>query len=95
VRRDEADAIVAVLCGVLYLLMLSRLWDVASSYRRGLVRERKLLAAMGCQYGQGYLLSVPVEAAQAEELLSRGLGLAPSYPGSGRRPPGRSSLPDL
>ena len=44
-NRDEADAVVAVLCGVLYLLMLSRLWDVASSHRRGLVRERTLRMA--------------------------------------------------
>jgi hypothetical protein len=35
---------------------------------------------MGCQYGQGYLLSAPVEAAQAEEVLSRGLGLARAIP---------------
>src|SRR5579863_9072202 len=44
-NRDEGDAVVAVLCGVLYLLMLSRLWDVASSHRRGLVRERTLRMA--------------------------------------------------
>ena len=44
-RRDEGDAVVAVLCGVLYLLMLSRLWDVASSHRRGLLRERTLRMA--------------------------------------------------
>src|SRR5580658_545890 len=44
-HRDAGEAIVAVLCGVLYLLMLSRLWDVASSHRRGLVRERTLRIA--------------------------------------------------
>jgi hypothetical protein len=44
-HHDEEDAVVAVLCGVLYLLMLSRLWDVASSHRRGLVRERTLRTA--------------------------------------------------
>jgi len=43
--RDASDAVVAVVCGVLYLLMLSRLWDVASSHRRGLVRERTLRMA--------------------------------------------------
>ncbi len=57
--------------------------------------ERELLAGMGCQYGQGYLLSVPLEAAQAEELLSLGLGLAPELPRQRRRPPDRSYLTDL
>jgi diguanylate cyclase (GGDEF)-like protein len=59
--------------------------------------ERELLAGMGCQYGQGYLLSVPLEAAQAKELLSLGLGLAPELPQQRRRrlPPDRSYLTDL
>ena len=58
--------------------------------------ERELLAGMGCQYGQGYLLSVPLEAAQAQELLSLGLGLAPELPHQRRRlPPDRSYLTDL
>ena len=58
--------------------------------------ERELLAGMGCQYGQGYLLSVPLEAAQAQELLSLGLGLAPELPQQRRRlPPDRSYLTDL
>ena len=57
--------------------------------------ERELLAGMGCQYGQGYLLSVPLEAAQAEELLALGLGLAPALPHQRRGPPDRSYLTDL
>jgi diguanylate cyclase (GGDEF)-like protein/PAS domain S-box-containing protein len=44
-RRDAVEAAVAVGCGVLYLLMLSRLWDIASSHRRGLLRERTLRMA--------------------------------------------------
>jgi diguanylate cyclase (GGDEF)-like protein/PAS domain S-box-containing protein len=56
--------------------------------------ERELLAGMGCQYGQGYLLSVPLEAAQAGELLSLGLGLAPELPHQ-RRPQEHSYLTDL
>ena len=44
-RRDGVDGVVAVAVGVLYLLMLSRLWDVASSHRRSLVRERTLRMA--------------------------------------------------
>src|ERR1700722_502786 len=43
--QDASDAVVAVVCGVLYLLMLSRLWDVASFQRRAMVRERSLRLA--------------------------------------------------
>jgi diguanylate cyclase (GGDEF)-like protein/PAS domain S-box-containing protein len=43
--RDEAEGVIAVACGVLYLLMLSRLWDVAASRRQGLIRERTLRMA--------------------------------------------------
>jgi diguanylate cyclase (GGDEF)-like protein/PAS domain S-box-containing protein len=44
-RHDGAEGAVAVACAVLYLLMLSRLWDVASSHRRGLISERTLRMA--------------------------------------------------
>ena len=50
---------------------------------------------MGCQYGQGYLLSVPVEATKAEALLSLGHGLAPELPRQRRKPPDHSYLTDL
>jgi diguanylate cyclase (GGDEF)-like protein/PAS domain S-box-containing protein len=43
--HDWPAGIVAIACAVLYLLMLSRLWDVASSLRRGLIRERTLRIA--------------------------------------------------
>jgi len=43
--RDAVEGWVAIACGVLYGAMLSRLWDVAASYRRGLVRERTLRVA--------------------------------------------------
>jgi PAS domain-containing protein len=56
-----AEDAVAVACAVLYLLMLlSRLWDVASSHRRGLISERALRTA-------GAALAV---AGSAEEVAS-------------------------
>jgi EAL domain-containing protein (putative c-di-GMP-specific phosphodiesterase class I) len=42
--------------------------------------ERELLARMGCQFGQGYLLSVPVDSAAAAAMLRRGLGLVTGLP---------------
>jgi diguanylate cyclase (GGDEF)-like protein len=42
--------------------------------------ERELLAAMGCHYGQGYLLSVPVDAAAAGAMLKHGLSLGAGLP---------------
>ena len=43
--RDGIEGWAAVACGVLYVMMLSRLWDVAASYRRSLLRERTLRVA--------------------------------------------------
>jgi diguanylate cyclase (GGDEF)-like protein/PAS domain S-box-containing protein len=34
--------------------------------------QRDLLASMGCHYGQGYLLAMPMPSSQVEELLRRG-----------------------
>ncbi len=36
--------------------------------------QLKQLQVLGCQYGQGFLLSKPVAVAEAEKLLSKGLG---------------------
>ena len=44
-HRDGVEGWVAIACGVLYGMMLSRLWGVGASYRRSLVRERTLRVA--------------------------------------------------
>jgi EAL domain-containing protein (putative c-di-GMP-specific phosphodiesterase class I) len=46
--------------------------------------QRDMLVSMGCRYGQGYLLAVPMPAADAEALLRVGRGLVPQLPGSRR-----------
>ena len=57
--------------------------------------ERELLAEMGCEFGQGYLLSVPVNADQAEAMLRLGHGLARQLPRQRREPPADRYLTDL
>jgi diguanylate cyclase (GGDEF)-like protein/PAS domain S-box-containing protein len=47
--------------------------------------ERELLAGMGCQFGQGYLLSVPVDAGAAAAMLHLGRGLVTALPRQRRR----------
>jgi EAL domain-containing protein (putative c-di-GMP-specific phosphodiesterase class I) len=42
--------------------------------------QRDLLIAMGCQYGQGYLLAMPMATHQAETLVRIGSRLLPSLP---------------
>ena len=42
--------------------------------------QRDLLVSMGCQFGQGYLLAMPVEANQAEALVRIGRSLVPELP---------------
>jgi EAL domain-containing protein (putative c-di-GMP-specific phosphodiesterase class I) len=42
--------------------------------------QRDLLTSMGCQFGQGYLLAMPMPAGQAETLARIGSHLVPSLP---------------
>jgi diguanylate cyclase (GGDEF)-like protein/PAS domain S-box-containing protein len=42
--------------------------------------QRDLLTSMGCQFGQGYLLAMPMPAGQAETLVRVGSHLVPSLP---------------
>jgi diguanylate cyclase (GGDEF)-like protein/PAS domain S-box-containing protein len=57
--------------------------------------ERELLAGMGCQFGQGYLLSVPVDASAAAAMLRRGRGLVSELPRRSRKTPDERYLTDL
>jgi diguanylate cyclase (GGDEF)-like protein/PAS domain S-box-containing protein len=54
------DAVIAVFSAILYLLVLSRLWDVAVSHRRALGRERAVREA-----GVALVAAVTVEQAAA------------------------------
>jgi EAL domain-containing protein (putative c-di-GMP-specific phosphodiesterase class I) len=42
--------------------------------------QRDLLVTMGCHFGQGYLLAMPVVPAQAEALVRVGRSLVPELP---------------
>jgi diguanylate cyclase (GGDEF)-like protein len=57
--------------------------------------ERELLVGMGCDFGQGYLLSVPVDANQAEAMLGLGHGLVHQLPRPRREPPADKYVTDL
>ena len=66
-------SVIAVFSAILYLLVLSRLWDVAASHRRALGRERAVRQA-----GASLVSAVTVEQAGAavrsatDALLGRG-----------------------
>jgi diguanylate cyclase (GGDEF)-like protein/PAS domain S-box-containing protein len=68
-QRDALEAAVAVGCGVLYLLMLSRLWDIATSHRRGLVRERTLRMASAALAAANSLEEVALAVREAAARL--------------------------
>jgi diguanylate cyclase (GGDEF)-like protein/PAS domain S-box-containing protein len=69
-RRDEVEGVIAVACGVLYLLMLSRLWDVAASHRRGLFRERALRVASEALASAGSVEEVAAAVRDAASALT-------------------------
>jgi diguanylate cyclase (GGDEF)-like protein len=45
--------------------------------------QRELLSSMGCHYGQGYLLAMPMPVSQAEELARNGFSFATPVPATG------------
>ncbi len=48
--------------------------------------QRELLLTMGCRYGQGYLLSAPVGAAEAGKMARAGRSLLPRLPARSQAP---------
>jgi len=57
--------------------------------------QRGAISALGCQFGQGYLLSVPVDADAASAMLRRGRGLVTELPRQPRRSQDGRYLTDL
>ncbi len=56
--------------------------------------QRDLLISMGCQFGQGYLLAMPMEANRAQALARTGPRAFPSLPRQAPQPEtARSALP--
>jgi len=56
--------------------------------------QRDLLTSMGCQFGQGYLLAMPMAPNQAETLARIGSHLVPSLPRQAPEPdPAKPTLP--
>jgi EAL domain-containing protein (putative c-di-GMP-specific phosphodiesterase class I) len=45
--------------------------------------QQALLRSMGCHYGQGYLLAMPMPLSQAEELVRAGFSAAAPVPAHG------------
>jgi diguanylate cyclase (GGDEF)-like protein/PAS domain S-box-containing protein len=69
-HEDRVDGVIAVASGVLYLLMLSRLWDLAASHRRGLIRERTLRVASAALASAGSVEEVATAVTDAASALT-------------------------
>jgi diguanylate cyclase (GGDEF)-like protein/PAS domain S-box-containing protein len=77
----ESDQRLAVAEGIVQIARTLRLEVVAEGIETE--EQQALLRAMGCHYGQGYLLAMPMPASQAEELVRSGLSAATPVPAQG------------
>ncbi|HVT68273.1 MAG TPA: EAL domain-containing protein [Trebonia sp.] len=68
-QPDGAEFVVAVGCGVLYLLMLTRVWDAAGANRRSLFRERTLRMAGAALASAGSLEEIAAAVREAASAL--------------------------
>jgi len=72
-HHDGVEGVAAVACAVLYLLMLTRLWDVAATNRRSLIRERTLRVASAALATAGSVAEVAAAVRDAASALVPGV----------------------
>jgi diguanylate cyclase (GGDEF)-like protein len=77
----ESDQRLAVAEGIVQIARTLSLEVIAEGIETE--EQQALLRAMGCHYGQGYLLAMPMPASQAEELVRSGLSAATPVPAQG------------
>ncbi len=75
---DASQQRLALLEGIIGIARTLRLDVVAEGIETD--AQRDLLVAMGCQFGQGYLLAMPAAAEQAEALVRIGRSMVPEFP---------------
>jgi PAS domain S-box-containing protein len=73
-----SDQRLALAEGIVQIARTLRLEVIAEGIESEI--QRDLLTSMGCQFGQGYLLAMPMPAGQAETLVRVGSHLVPSLP---------------
>jgi EAL domain-containing protein (putative c-di-GMP-specific phosphodiesterase class I) len=73
-----SDQRLALLEGIVRIAMTLHLNVIAEGIETEI--QRDLLVSMGCRFGQGYLLAMPVGADQAEALMRIGRSLVPALP---------------
>jgi EAL domain-containing protein (putative c-di-GMP-specific phosphodiesterase class I) len=74
----ESDQRLAVAEGIVRIARTLNLEVVAEGIETE--EQRDLLGSMGCNYGQGYLLAMPMPFSQAEELVRDGFVPAAPVP---------------
>ncbi|MGH3297445.1 MAG: putative bifunctional diguanylate cyclase/phosphodiesterase, partial [Trebonia sp.] len=77
----ESDQRLAVAEGIVQIARTLSLEVVAEGIETE--EQQALLRSMGCHYGQGYLLAMPMPASQAEELARTGFSTAAPVPAQG------------
>jgi EAL domain-containing protein (putative c-di-GMP-specific phosphodiesterase class I) len=77
----ESDQRLAVAEGIVQIAKTLSLEVIAEGIETE--EQRSLLRSMGCHYGQGYLLAMPMPASQAEDLVRSGFSTVAPVPAQG------------